>query len=83
MSQTFDEAEADWVGYDDKYDGYDIGEFFKLDRTNNRHSDNHIRFLIHKFSRQYAKPFQSFSGKAMVQMNVLAFDIAEIVERFH
>jgi len=38
---------------------------------------------IHQFLAQFPKQFRIFGGKALVQMNILAVDIIEIVERFH
>jgi hypothetical protein len=54
-----------------------------LGRTESCHRDNYIWFGINKFPRQNPEPFWILSRKAMVQMNVLAFNIAEIVEGFH
>src|SRR5262249_12654792 len=82
VGQTFDEAETDRVRYNDEYDGNGVGDLFKLDRTKCSYSDNYIGLLIDQFSRQCPEAIRIFRRKAMVQMNVLAFDIAEIVERF-
>src|SRR5690348_8622550 len=63
--------------------GNGTGELFELHCAKRCHCNNCVEFGIDKLARQYPEPFRIFGGKAMVQMNVLAFNVAEIVERFY
>jgi len=83
VGYTFDKSRPYRVPHDGKHDRNGAREFFEVDGTEGYHRDNSVGFLIDQFSRQCPEAIRIFCWKAMVQTNVLAFNIAEIVERFN
>ena len=79
---TPDQTATDWIGYNDKYDRNSAGGLFSLLCAQPSHRDNRVDFVPGKLAGERLKPFRLLGGKSMKELDVLAFDIAEITERF-
>jgi hypothetical protein len=81
--QAFDKPHADRVRCNANYNRNGAGGPLNFKRCEVCHRNYDVGFFIDQFLRQYPEPFRLFVRKAMVQMDVFAFDIAKIVERFY
>lgn len=79
--ETLDKTATDRVRYNDKYNRNGAGGLFGLLCAQRSHRDDRIDFVRDKLACKRAKPFGLLGGKSMQELNVLAFDIAEIAER--
>src|SRR4029077_10567156 len=81
--QTFDKSVTDWIRRKRKHDWDRSGGPLNLGSAQSACRHYYVGSQRNQFLRQRPEAIRIFVRKAMVQMNVLSFHIAKIVEGFH